>query len=1043
MTYQEIKDRLSKCELALNKIKDGTYSSTSTVDLKKAKTQLEVLKESLTKKLALLKEADEEMGDDGFVATDDEDKAEVLAKKGVKVKLTKEQEGIEFSADETKVIAKEVGKALIGALREVGDEIETVKGRNIEPNSFEIYVKYKNDFEDEFSFYITGDTLHLVDYSFDKEIGDVGVKPSGEAIVHVDVIKNNLVKHFKSLNEQSGNDQYLDKLFNIILKYTEDPDDAEKELDNYVSQGYNGFSTPLQANLSRDMEFISLVQQGHDEETYNKEISEEQTPRERYLTLLDMYKRAGRNDREDLKPKLEKAAAQLGIKLQLSEAPEGMFYIEVAIRDARQAIGILDDKYSKQVMFNGSNVYYFSDEQTTYDVLEDFGANDIEVVDTNLDLFAEGQIKEMNPKEMKPGTYAGVPVVVHMHGPETKWKVEFKGKSKFGPAGTTVDYADAIANLKTEGEGDDHHYIKVPRAQYKKAMSILNNAAEPSFVKMNTVDDDGAGNVIIYFMFNEFADDFDVEEREAFMHDAVMDLQANGIDVADHSAELYEATDYAKRRAAEKDYQPSKKDAPLKKYKEPKNDYFARRKAELEEDIDVGHQDDEPDMLKQYAYDIATYAAKLYKQLDKYDKMDAEVDFPNWWQSKVILARDYISKAQHYLEFEEKQPALDALALEGKEGASAEEEEKFHKKLDTLVHKTFGKRKEEMNEYNVNPEAEKYVKRFISGVAQKYGYDEMDAVHLIYQVLANTGYLDMRLESINERVGALQDFINLVRDRAVDSEFSEQEEALEVIEALADHYGIKIQTGGFVGEAQPTGFGTGQGRSKTISKGTEKNPELKATLKAQEPKKPGKYVMKNGIPHKMVNGKLTPLTKVVKEYTDNSFSGAELIDNVSKNSPDMFAKQVFADILPKGVASENDAIEALKAHDKSPIKARMGQYAPMFVHVQYHDLEHEGEKYQMHQTQYYNSNFKDKDPDFNPGVTRITLFKGDENLGSILVKTDAYVEDLRNLPGLGDRVSEVVKEEKATCCGKCGRVHVKGTKCKRPFLTGKDHCRNN
>jgi hypothetical protein len=921
MTYQEIKDRLSKCELALTKIKDGTYSSTSTVDLKKAKTQLEVLKESLTKKLALLKEADEEMGDDGFVATDDEGKAEDLAKKGVKVKLTKEQEGIEFSADETKVIAKEVGKALIGALREVGDEIETVKGRNIEPNSFEIYVKYKNDFEDEFSFYITGDTLHLVDFSFDKEIGDVGVKPSGEAIVHVDVIKNNLVKHFKSLNEQGGNDQYLDKLFNIILKYTEDPDDAEKELDNYVSQGYNGFSTPLQANLSRDMEFNSLTQQGHDEETYNREISEEQNPRERYLTLLDMYKRAGRKDREDLKPKLEKAAEQLGIKLQLSEAPEGMYYIEVAIRDARQAIGILDDKYYKQVMFNGSNVYYFSDEQTAYDVLEDFGANDIEVTDTNLDLFAEGQIKEMNPEEMKPGTYAGVPVVVHMHGPETEWKVEFKEKSKFGPAGTTVDYADTIANLKID-----------------------------------------------------------------------------------------EASDYSKRRAAERDYQPSKKDKPAKTYKEPSNDYFARRKAEMEEgdvdaqqdggDLDVGHQDDEPDMLKQYAYDIATYAAKLYKQLNKYDQMDAEVDFPNWWQSKVILARDYISKAQHYLEFEEKQPALDQLALEGKEGASSEEEEKFHKKLDTLVHNTFGKRKEELEEeYNINPEAENYVKKFIKGVAQKYGYDEMDAVHLIYQVLANTGYLDMRLQ-----------------------------------------------------EAQPTGFGTGQGRSKTISKGTEKNPELKATLKAQEPKKPGKYIMKNGIPHKMVNGKLTPLTKVVKEYTDQSFSGADLIDRVSKNSPDLFAKQVFADLLPKGVASENDAIEALKAHDKSPIKARMGQYAPMFVHVQYHELEHDGETYRLHQRQYYNSNFKDKDPSFNPGVTKITLTKvndpdrftkNTEDLGTILVKTDAYVEDLRNLPGLGDRVSEVVKEEKATCCGKCGRVHVKGTKCKTPYLKGKDHCRNN
>ena len=33
--------------------------------------------------------------------------------------------------------------------------------------------------------------------------------------------------------------------------------------------------------------------------------------------------------------------------------------------------------------------------------------------------------------------------------------------------------------------------------------------------------------------------------------------------------------------------------------------------------------------------------------------------------------------------------------------------------------------------------------------------------------------------------------------------------------------------------------------------------------------------------------------------------------------------------------------------------------------------------------------------------------------------------------------------EGATCCGRCGRVHVKGSGCKRPYLKGKDHCRNN
>ena len=147
----------------------------------------------------------------------------------------------------------------------------------------------------------------------------------------------------------------------------------------------------------------------------------------------------------------------------------------------------------------------------------------------------------------------------------------------------------------------------------------------------------------------------------------------------------------------------------------------------------------------------------------------------------------------------------------------------------------------------------------------------------------------------------------------------------------------------------------------------------------------------------------------LKEFTDNSFAGAELIDDVSKDAPDMFGKQLFSDLLPMGVASEDDAVKALQAHDKSGIKQRMGQYAPMFVHVQYHEFEHEGEKYRLHQSQYYNNNFAEKDPDFNPKVTKLILLKitkpavdrrdseESERIGVILAKTDAYLKDLEKL----------------------------------------------
>jgi len=79
------------------------------------------------------------------------------------------------------------------------------------------------------------------------------------------------------------------------------------------------------------------------------------------------------------------------------------------------------------------------------------------------------------------------------------------------------------------------------------------------------------------------------------------------------------------------------------------------------EDIDVGHQDDEPKMLKSDVYRIAKMASMLYKQLDNYDKIGGEVDFPHWWQAKIIKAYDYLQAAYGYLDGEEKVAAIDSL----------------------------------------------------------------------------------------------------------------------------------------------------------------------------------------------------------------------------------------------------------------------------------------------------------------------------------------------------------------------------------------------
>jgi len=81
----------------------------------------------------------------------------------------------------------------------------------------------------------------------------------------------------------------------------------------------------------------------------------------------------------------------------------------------------------------------------------------------------------------------------------------------------------------------------------------------------------------------------------------------------------------------------------------------------LDEDLDLGHQDNEPHMLKGDLYRVAKYAMELYKMVDKFEYGYGEVDFPHWWQAKIIRAKDMLVSAKHYLDFETKEPEIDAM----------------------------------------------------------------------------------------------------------------------------------------------------------------------------------------------------------------------------------------------------------------------------------------------------------------------------------------------------------------------------------------------
>jgi hypothetical protein len=595
MTYQEVQDRLTKVQSALQSLQNGSLANTAAINVPSTITQLQEAEKSLKERLQILAE------EEGIIATDDEQQAEKLAKKGLKVKLTKEEQ-----LDDRQQYIRLL------------DMFKQLKKSNVSSSS----EKYK-------------DLLHKVKKAMDK----LGIDSS--------MIKEMTDQEFAAAGEADRLEKHPEK------------DKIKK----------------IQALIAAQQKDESIDE----------------------------------------------------------EAPEGMYYLEVSVRDARKAMGIMDDLHRRHFEMNGSNVYYFKDGSIAYDAMMDLGAQNIEIVDTNI--------------------------------------------------------------------GDGMNY-----------------------------DDN---------------DNFSDSEIDAYYDDIKEEEQDGG-------------------------------------------------------DLDVGHQDDEPNMLKKDLYDIITYASKLYKQLDKYDQHDGEVDFPHWWQKKVILSRDYMSAAQHYLESEEKQPAIDAMALE--EGVDEASHAKLKKEYDELV----GKMKQ---------------------LAQHYKTAEGDKKDKIVAALKQHTARKKQLES--------------QLDKAISG------------------IGVGQELDPNMEEAQATGFGVGQGRSKTISKGKESRPDLKSKLTSDEPPfKSSKYVMVKGVPHKMgPDGKLVPLTKLGEDYS------------AFKNYDDIVGS----------------------------------------IHVRFAALE---------------DFVKENQPDMMDDLLRIIA--------------DFNQFDEKIAYGGSD-----INEAKATCCGKCGRVHVKGTECKKPYLTGKKHCKYN
>lgn len=100
------------------------------------------------------------------------------------------------------------------------------------------------------------------------------------------------------------------------------------------------------------------------------------------------------------------------------------------------------------------------------------------------------------------------------------------------------------------------------------------------------------------------------------------------------------------------------------KIESPRDEYIGARNKAIKknmsnEDLDIGHQDNEPRMLKNELARAAKMAAMLYKKVNNYDINSGEVDFPQWWQEKIIIAKNNLQEAFDYLDGEEMVSQID------------------------------------------------------------------------------------------------------------------------------------------------------------------------------------------------------------------------------------------------------------------------------------------------------------------------------------------------------------------------------------------------
>ncbi len=277
------------------------------------------------------------------------------------------------------------------------------------------------------------------------------------------------------------------------------------------------------------------------------------------------------------------------------------------------------------------------------------------VLQDNPDFFKR-QPRERKPREKKP--QGVVPYTEEQYREVLQGAIDDAGSTEFASdlADSMIYDPQILARLATDYPGESAKELK-QQLQYD-----LEACDAPD----DDYDDDYEGEVAEAARpdYRDFDEDGNEEEtmkkalQDKESAEGVKDFFKDPMHAADargwiDNKKLSDSQKRDKIKAVMKD--PSKFNELMNAFTDELDKVKNRFSKNIREDLDLGHEDDEPGMLLGDIYGIMQSAKSLYELISQFEGHQ-EVDFPHWWQAKIVNAKANLSAARQYLDYEVNKP---------------------------------------------------------------------------------------------------------------------------------------------------------------------------------------------------------------------------------------------------------------------------------------------------------------------------------------------------------------------------------------------------